>query len=717
MYNKKWKKLSKRFACALALAMIMSVNPAWADAVVSDDKNTLTITNETVDGDYFVSDNEVSYYLKEFPNVVIKMENTTAQTTDGPIELWGNEFDIPDTNLTIKLNGKGSNLDGFHVAAGGTYSLNNFDAEIHTQNSDAINMSHDVKGDATLTVNGNLTATVDNGNGIRANGSRNGKYTSTLMVNGTTDITLNAGSVGQEFSIGKEDAISAVKHVISSLNPLLQMIANGLIEAKKESIPDHITGTASYNTAAVYAGNSASEFVKESWIEDGKTKGKGVVNLNGATKITLEDGGSYGVYAGKNGSINVNNNLTITSKGNGGYGVAARDLNLIYGEAALKFDNDSLQSLYEYAYALVKDNLPDGFLDPAPNTFGSYVTLKGDENTITMGAGGKALYASGRSENYNDKYGNSNTISSGDGDIGYLNATGDVAADDGGRISLWLRDHLSVTGSVSAESGGTVEFITLNNGNGNTITSTAQRTTSASGEEITFTNALYADGENSSVEITAGNGAFNEITTKTDGADESSKERTVWAANRGSVKLTGVTSITATAFDRASNSAGIAIAAGTDDWAKNAHEDDAGEIIFDVTDADRSHVYLNYGDAAGTASSVTGDIVSGYGGSIRVAKAQNASQASAMNFTGNALAANGGTLTLDLGGGYWSGRADDYKDAENETWKETHTGIFAPQFSNGILRERQSRLRLLERYRSKLGNEAGRQRNHRPARQ
>ena len=684
MYNKKWKKLSKRFACALALAMIMSVNPAWADAVVSDDKNTLTITNETVDGDYFVSDNEVSYYLKEFPNVVIKMENTTAQTTDGPIELWGNEFDIPDTNLTIKLNGKGSNLDGFHVAAGGTYSLNNFDAEIHTQNSDAINMSHDVKGDATLTVNGNLTATVDNGNGIRANGSRNGKYTSTLMVNGTTDITLNAGSVGQEFSIGKEDAISAVKHVISSLNPLLQMIANGLIEAKKESIPDHITGTASYNTAAVYAGNSASEFVKESWIEDGKTKGKGVVNLNGATKITLEDGGSYGVYAGKNGSINVNNNLTITSKGNGGYGVAARDLNLIYGEAALKFDNDSLQSLYEYAYALVKDNLPDGFLDPAPNTFGSYVTLKGDENTITMGAGGKALYASGRSENYNDKYGNSNTISSGDGDIGYLNATGDVAADDGGRISLWLRDHLSVTGSVSAESGGTVEFITLNNGNGNTITSTAQRTTSASGEEITFTNALYADGENSSVEITAGNGAFNEITTKTDGADESSKERTVWAANRGSVKLTGVTSITATAFDRASNSAGIAIAAGTDDWAKNAHEDDAGEIIFDVTDADRSHVYLNYGDAAGTASSVTGDIVSGYGGSIRVAKAQNASQASAMNFTGNALAANGGTLTLDLGGGYWSGRADDYKDAENETWKETHTGIFAPQFSNGI---------------------------------
>ena len=384
------------------------------------------------------------------------------------------------------------------------------------------------------------------------------------------------------------------------------------------------------------------------------------------------------MYAGKNGTINVNDDLTIVSTGKGGYGVAARSLNLIYGEVALKFDDDRLQRLYEIAYGLVKDNLPDGFLDPAENTFGSNVVLNGDANIITMGEGGKALYASGK-----DTEGNGNSISSGNG-IGFLSAIGDVAADDGGRISLWLRDYLSVTGSVSAESGGTVEFITLNNGNGNTITSTAQRTTSASGEEITFTNALYADGENSSVEITAGNGAVNEIKTDTEGADESSKERTVWAANRGSVKLTGVTSITATAFDRASNSAGIAIAAGTDDWAKNAHEDDAGEIIFDVTDADRSHVYLNYGDAAGTASSVTGDIVSGYGGSIRVAKAQNASQASAMNFTGNALAANGGTLTLDLGGGYWSGRADDYKDAENEAWKETHTGIFAPQFSNGI---------------------------------
>ena len=56
-----------------------------------------------------------------------------------------------------------------------------------------------------------------------------------------------------------------------------------------------------------------------------------------------------------------------------------------------------------------------------------------------------------------------------------------------------------------------------------------------------------------------------------------------------------------------------------------------------------------------------------------------------MRLSGNALAANGGTLTLDLGnGGVWRGRADDYKDAENEAWRRAHTDIFAPQFSNGI---------------------------------
>lgn len=689
MNKRKWKKLSKRFACALALAMLMSVNPAWAEVKVKGDK--LTIIDETVTSDTHTSDGQ-EYSLSSYENVVMKMKNTTTQEKDGPIELRGGKFNIQ--NLAIYLSGEGSNLDGFHVAAGGTYSLNSFDAEIYTKNSDALNMSHDVDNDTSVTVKGDLKAVVDNGNGIRANGSRNGEYTSTLTVEGDTDITLNAGVVEQSYPIDVDMAnrldeeyldgklsqfVDDYKNsFLENLDSNKQLIFNmawaflpGTTNIDKLFAIADIEATGLYHTAAVYAGNSASPLVNE-WGGDGATKGHSIISL-GTTNITLNGDGSYGVYAGKNGTINIGGDLNIKSNGIGGYGVAARGLNLIYGETnvtATATIKDAFAGLLPEGYDKEVTMTLEGLnLDNAPNTFGSYVTLNGDENTITMGAGGKALYASGISGDSDNVHGNSNTISSGSSGIGYLDATGDVAADDGGKISLWLRDYLSVTGSVSAESGGTVEFTSDER---NTVTSTAQRTTSASGEEITFTNALYADGEKSSVKITAGNGAFNEITTKTDGADENSKERTVWAANGGSVKLTGVTSITAglTTFDGASNSARIAIAAGNDDW---------------EAQTENSSIRLMYGDNTGKESSITGDVVAGKCGMVSIKKAAGAASSSSMNLTGDALAANGGELSLALGdGGVWHGRADDYKDAESEAWREAHTNIFAPQFSNGI---------------------------------
>ena len=341
--------------------------------------------------------------------------------------------------------------------------------------------------------------------------------------------------------------------------------------------------------------------------------------------------------------------------------------------------------------------------------------------------------------------------------IGYLNATGDIVAEDSGAIDLALREYLTVNGTVSAESKGTVTLasagqnsvtldgteysgatfgagdaltadtdgssVTLSSGlsnyvgggvsatdkgvvsitgaagaegsvtNGvdNSVLSSAVRTTTVTkddgtSENVTFTNAVYAK-SGGSVEITAGDGGVNTIATYT---PEAAKERAIWASDGGSVTINGAANVTAglTTFAASDNSARIAIAAGMDDWQTNAHKDsETGEIIFDVADDSRSYVYLNYGDAAGTASSVTGDIVSGYGGSVSVAKAAGVSDSSNMKFSGDALAANGGKLTLELGdGGRWEGRADDYQDAANQEWKwaDKHTEIFAPQFSNGI---------------------------------
>ena len=708
MNKRKWKKLSKRFACAIALAMLMSVNPAWADINFAVDQETNTLTGTGIDlgdnsgilgtpetaGNVFTYDG-VKYDLRTYDKIVLNSDNSLG------IKTWSGRFNLSNTDVEITVTGTTNNTDAVHLTSHGPYFIaRNFSAYVHSPTSDALNLSHDAhaapEGQGYAYIRENLTAVVDNGNGIRANASLEEGSINSITVDGTTDITIKTGTVTVENKLG------------------------GII-----------TATADYKPAAVYAGDSCYffdynvlGFIKGT--AGSETLGQGTIKLNGDSILTTYGDGNYGVFAGKNGKIYLNN-ISITANGQNSFGIATRDKNMIYNGESTFMGNT--------------------LTDKSTNRFGSEVVMNGDANTISMGKGGKALYAESQYA----------VIRSGENGIGYLNATGDIVAEDSGAIDLALREYLTVNGTVSAASNGTVMLAsagqnsvasdgTEHNGtmfgagdaltadaegssvllssaaanyvgggvsatdNGvvsitgaagaegsvadgvnNSVLSSAVKTATVTKddgtkENVSFTNAVYAK-SGGSVEITAGDGGVNTIASYTPEATADSKERTVWAANGGTVKITGVTSVTAglTAFDGASNSAGIAIAAGTDDWTANAQKDDADKIIFDVAPADRSHVYLNYGDAAGTASSVTGDIVSGYGGSVSVARAQDASAASIMRFSGNALAANGGELTLTLGdGGIWHGRADDYKDAESEEWRETHTDIFAPQFSNGI---------------------------------
>lgn len=70
--------------------------------------------------------------------------------------------------------------------------------------------------------------------------------------------------------------------------------------------------------------------------------------------------------------------------------------------------------------------------DMSANTYGSTVTLNGDTNIITMkGDNSYAIYAEGVDAN-----GESNTVQSGDNGIGSFEITGDIAAENGGKITL-----------------------------------------------------------------------------------------------------------------------------------------------------------------------------------------------------------------------------------------------------------------------------------------
>ena len=215
--------------------------------------------------------------------------------------------------------------------------------------------------------------------------------------------------------------------------------------------------------------------------------------------------------------------------------------------------------------------------------------------------------------------------------------------------------------------------------------------------------ALYAQNQGK-IEVIAGNGGINYIETSYNDLDDSEtstdSERTIWAQRGGKVNIEGTTIIKSSNaedfYDEegyATNSRGVAITAGSGvdlDDPEHGYEDADGEkhafydkesgILADVDDVlgYRSEVNLNYG----AGSSIYGDIVSGYGGLVDISKAN---ENSGLYMEGNALAANGGQLTIDLGkGGTWFGRADDYGDAGYGEEAANKQNFYNPVFSDTI---------------------------------
>ena len=153
-------------------------------------------------------------------------------------------------------------------------------------------------------------------------------------------------------------------------------------------------------------------------------------------------------------------------------------------------------------------------------------------------------------------------------------------------------------------------------------------------------------------------------------ASELVAERTVYAADKGTITINGTSNISTASWVEENaegykyNSTSMAlVAAATENVAEFVHDPNS------LTDEERSHINLNYGKG----SAITGDIVSGYGGNIQITEQEAVSTLSAraavpaMTIRGNVLAGNGGKLNLELGeGSIWYGRADDYQDADDD---------------------------------------------------
>ena len=144
----------------------------------------------------------------------------------------------------------------------------------------------------------------------------------------------------------------------------------------------------------------------------------------------------------------------------------------------------------------------------------------------------------------------------------------------------------------------------------------------------------------------------------------------VFATNGGNINVNGTTTISTTGGQD------IAVVAGTEDWTDVTAEPDGGT----------NNINFNYG----AGSEITGDIISGYGGNITIGNAETGistlrtrNNAGTLNLTGDALSANGGKLSINLtSGSTWTGRADDYQDADLK--EQVESGFFNPKFSHDI---------------------------------
>ena len=209
-------------------------------------------------------------------------------------------------------------------------------------------------------------------------------------------------------------------------------------------------------------------------------------------------------------------------------------------------------------------------------------------------------------------------------------------------------------------------------------TTKAENSLSANGIEITTTTNGGTDVEN--VGIKASGGTVNIIgnagitVNVNNAADTNSDVFGIWSNLGGTVNVEGAANITIN--DNRLDAKKIAVVAGTRDLDENGQP--FGE---------QNTVNLNY--HKGGASLINGDILSGYNGLLNVGTdtttLSQRSTAGTLTLNGDALAGNGGTLNINLtAGSTWTGRADDYQDADLKNWKDEHEEQFNPKFSNSI---------------------------------
>ena len=466
-------KRKKNLERAIILGLILSTGAygtAWAEITSEfpEEGSVIITADQTV-----TPDTKIEYLdgeekeLKDFENITVYFNPQGNE--DRALGVYSADYQLDESNVKVYVGdennpGQFTNADGLHLSNHyPKFYVRSYEAYIYGSSSDAINLSHNITTDSSVFIgninekmgvngNGNLTAVVYDGNGIRSNSSVNGDCINSITVGGTTDITLNGSTVTKTQTLSEDELNNILgDKTISFLGQSIKV---------RDQIKS-MSATASYDPAAIYAGNDMYNFdcelktlVNESGVLDGnlaplkglvdnllgqveplemgsESKGRGIVNLN-KTNLTLNGDSNYGLLAGKNGEINVNGDLSINAFGKNSYGIAVKNANLIYGDSITA--TAELKGLV--SSVLGSDPISADLnlnLDQSENKYGSKVVLNGHNVVIAMqGENSKAIYASGVDDTADR---NQNSVTG--ENLNYLSVEGgDIVAEDGGLVDL-----------------------------------------------------------------------------------------------------------------------------------------------------------------------------------------------------------------------------------------------------------------------------------------
>lgn len=590
-------------------------------------------------------------------------------------------------------------------------------------NSGAVSAGNNLRVDGA---NVEITAENKNGGAIGIN-AQNRYYASTSgeqwpeeYVNQTNivsdkDIRINATS-GNSSAMGVNVYNSNID--LTSETGSTYIISNGknsygILAQSMTQFPNdgEIAGTSNVNVTS-----AVNNYVESSGYGVYSSKDNTIVNLTantGSNQIKATNIGIYN-YGGARTSMNAGNGLNFISSEKS----AAIQNNGAAGSVLLQAKGNSLKGYnaivgYGGDIDLIAANMNnvlevDGYGIYAVTNADVDLTAEKGQNYLESGALGIGIYADDSTVDLQAK---ANTLNIAADAAGYGSRHAVNAANKAVVNLNAIAGNNEVAGVIYAKDEGTVvtldHNITDKNGDivgkgsgNNIIMSSAHGSNDTVGNRQKVVAALYAQ-SNGKIDISAGNGGVNYIATEfnfntTDTTEEES-ERTIWAQQGGKINIEGQTFIIASNADKytenvAGNARGIAITAGSETIPTEGIDTTNGSII-DIKDELRSNVTLAYnGSDSGLHSFIKGDIVSGYGGLVDVYNTDN----SGLDMMGNALAANGGKLNLDIGnGGTWYGRADDYGDAGIIKDGE-HTTFFDPAFSNKIVQGGQVNLTMGE---------------------